>query len=347
MATATTTQGKTASPSVDAGEIKGKSLWQKLKEGKIAYFYIAPAAIVMAVITLYPMLFQIWMSFTTYSTRNLRATFGDIFTNTPPAPDYTFNNYTDIFGGLTKYGVTNYDFWRLLTFNVVWAFSNVIFHVAIGVIVAMVLNRKKLVGRRLYRSLFLIPWAMPPFVVALVWRNMFNTQFGAINQLFGVQIPWLESNAPDPIPFLSLLPLSYFALLITNVWLGWPFMSVVATGALQSVSQELYEAADMDGASRWQRFWNVTVPSIRPAMVPAVMLGLIWTFNQFNVIYFVSQGGPYGRTEILVTQAYKFVSEKRLYGLASAFSIIVFFILLVITLITNRITKATEGANED
>jgi arabinogalactan oligomer/maltooligosaccharide transport system permease protein len=229
----------------------------------------------------------------------------------------------------------------------VWAFSNVIFHVAIGVIVAMVLNRKKLVGRRLYRSLFLIPWAMPPFVVALVWRNMFNTQFGAINQLFGVQIPWLESNAPDPIPFLSLLPLSYFALLITNVWLGWPFMSVVATGALQSVSQELYEAADMDGASRWQRFWNVTVPSIRPAMVPAVMLGLIWTFNQFNVIYFVSQGGPYGRTEILVTQAYKFVSEKRLYGLASAFSIIVFFILLVITLITNRITKATEGANED
>jgi arabinogalactan oligomer / maltooligosaccharide transport system permease protein len=144
-----------------------------------------------------------------------------------------------------------------------------------------------------------------------------------------------------------LLPLSYFAILITNVWLGWPFMSVVATGALQSVSPELYEAADMDGASRWQRFWNVTVPSIRPAMIPAIMLGLIWTFNQFNVIYFVSQGGPYGRTEILVTQAYKFVAEKRLYGLASAFSIIVFFILLIITLTTNRITKATEGTNEN
>jgi arabinogalactan oligomer/maltooligosaccharide transport system permease protein len=347
MATVTAAPGKVSPVSAKAGEIRDKSLWQKIKDGRLAYLYIAPAAIAMAVITLYPMIFQIWMSFTTYSTRNLKATYADILTNTSPAPAYTLNNYTDIFGGLTKYGVTNYDFWRLLSFNVVWAFSNVIFHVTIGILVAMVLNRKKLFGRRLYRSLFLIPWAMPPFVVALIWRNMFNTQFGAINQLFGVQIPWLESNAADPIPFLPLLPLSYFAILITNVWLGWPFMSVVATGALQSVSPELYEAADMDGASRWQRFWNVTVPSIRPAMVPAIMLGLIWTFNQFNVIYFVSQGGPYGRTEILVTQAYKFVSEKRLYGLASAFSIIVFFILLIITLITNRITKATEGTNEN
>ncbi len=146
-------------------------------------------------------------------------------------------------------------------------------------------------------------------------------------------------------PDLLFLPLAYFAVLITNVWLGWPFMSVVATGALQSVPQELYEAAEMDGATKWQQFWNVTVPSIRPAMIPANMLGLIWTFNQFNVIYFVTGGAPYGRTEILVTQAFKLVNPGQLYGVASAFSIIVFFILLTITLITNRITKATEGPN--
>ena len=102
----------------------------------------------------------------------------------------------------------------------------------------------------------------------------------------------------------------------------------------------------MDGATKWQQFRNVTVPSIRPAMVPAIMLGLIWTFNQFNVIYFISNGGPYGRTEILVTQAYKLVNPGQLYGVASAFSIIVFFILLVITLLTNRITRATESIVE-
>jgi arabinogalactan oligomer/maltooligosaccharide transport system permease protein len=175
---------------------------------------------------------------------------------------------------------------------------------------------------------------------------MYNTEFGAINMLLGREIPWLETWAADPIPFLPFLPLAYFAALITNVWLGWPFMSVVATGALQSVPQEMYEAAEVDGASKWEQFWNVTVPSIRPAMVPAIMLGLIWTFNQFNVIYFITQGNPYGRTEILVTQAFKLVNPGGLYGIASAFSIVVFFILLGITLLTNRITRATESSYE-
>jgi arabinogalactan oligomer/maltooligosaccharide transport system permease protein len=120
-------------------------------------------------------------------------------------------------------------------------------------------------------------------------------------------------------------------------------MTVVATGALQSIPSELYEAADIDGASGWQKFWRVTVPLIRPAMVPAIMLGTIWTFNNFNVIYFVTEGGPFGRTEILVTQAFKLVYEQRLYGVASAFSIVVFFVLLLLTLINNRVTRATEA----
>jgi arabinogalactan oligomer/maltooligosaccharide transport system permease protein len=120
-------------------------------------------------------------------------------------------------------------------------------------------------------------------------------------------------------------------------------MTVVATGALQSIPDELYEAASIDGASGWQKFWSVTVPMIRPAMVPAIMLGTIWTFNNFNVIYFISKGDPFGRTEILVTQAFKLVYEQRLYGVAAAFSIVVFLILLVITLINNRVTRATEA----
>ncbi|MEO8285431.1 MAG: sugar ABC transporter permease [Chloroflexota bacterium] len=334
MATITAQPGQVA-PAESAVVFKKKSIWQQLRESKIAYLYILPSALIMLVITIYPLLFQVWMSFTNYGVKNLR-------TNNP---DFVgLNNYANVITG--NLPITNYDFWRLLTFNIWWAISNVIFHVTIGVLVALVLNRKRLFGRRVYRAIFLIPWAMPPFVVSLVWRNMFNTEFGAINQLVGTQIPWLETNAPDPFPFLSFLPLAYFAVLITNVWLGWPFMSVVATGALQSVPPEMYEAAEMDGATKWQQFWNVTVPSIRPAMVPAIMLGLIWTFNQFNVIYFITQGGPYGRTEILVTQAYKLVNPQNLYGVAAAFSIIVFFILLGITLLTNKVTRATESAND-
>ena len=314
------------------------SFLYQLRKGKVAYSYILPAAVVMSIITIYPILYGIWMSFTDFKLIHLR-------TGNPPF--IWFQNYEKVLTG--NLPITNYDFWRTLTFNIIWAFVNVVFHVVIGVGVALLLNRKRLFGRRVYRAIFIIPWAIPIFVSALIWSSMFNTEFGAINQLFDIQVPWLETSAEDiyPIPFLQILPLAFYAVLIANVWLGWPFMSVVATGALQSVPQELYEAATVDGATKWQQFWRVTVPSIRPAMIPAIMLGFIWTFNQFNVIYFISQGGPYGRTEILVTQAYKLINPGSatgpLYGVAAAFSVVVFFILLAITLINNRVTRATES----
>jgi arabinogalactan oligomer/maltooligosaccharide transport system permease protein len=99
----------------------------------------------------------------------------------------------------------------------------------------------------------------------------------------------------------------------------------------------------IDGASGWQQLRKITLPLIRPAMIPAIMVGTIWTFNNFNVIYFITQGGPFGRTELLVTQAFKLVFEQRLYGVAAAFSIVVFVVLLILTLIQNRVTRATEA----
>ena len=138
------------------------------------------------------------------------------------------------------------------------------------------------------------------------------------------------------------MPWSYYAMLIANIWLGWPFMTIVATGALQSIPGDLYEAASIDGASGVQQFFNITVPLIRPAMVPAAMYGIITTFNLFNFIYMMSRGGPLGQTEILVTQAFKIVNAQQLYGVAAAFSVLIFFILLALTLITNTITKGTE-----
>ncbi len=330
---APTSSKSTTGPIEGLGKAAGASWWQRYK---LPYLYILPAFVVLAVVTFYPIAYQIYLSFTSFTIKNLRT--GD-------APWIGLRNYERIIRNQVP--LPNFDFWHILAFNIVWTISNVFFHVIIGVAVALLLNRKRIVGRRVWRAIFVIPWAMPPLVVATVWKNMFDTQFGAINQLLGKlglpnDIAWLSSTKP-PIPGVDLLPLAFFAVLIANVWLGWPFMMVIATGALQSIPGDLYEAARTDGASRWQQFRDITAPLLRPAMVPAIMYGTILTFNQFNIIYFITNGGPYGKTEILVTQAFKLVNPNGLYGLAAAFSIMVFFILLVITLAQNRVARGLEG----
>ena len=138
------------------------------------------------------------------------------------------------------------------------------------------------------------------------------------------------------------MPLSFYAMLLTNAWVGWPFNTIVATGALQSIPKDLYEAASIDGANGWEQFRNITLPLLRPAMIPAAMVGTIWTFNLFNCIYFMSGGGPLRQTQILVTTAYDLVNAQRLYGMAAAFCVVIFIVLFTLTLFTNRITRATE-----
>ena len=122
-------------------------------------------------------------------------------------------------------------------------------------------------------------------------------------------------------------------------------MMVVSLGALQSIPDDVYEAAGVDGASRWQSFWNITLPLLKPALFPAVILGTIWTFNQFNIIYLVSAGAPAGSTDILITEAYRWAFERAdRYGLAAAYALLIFFILLVYTLVTNRLSRASEDS---
>jgi len=329
-----------------------------VRKSLLPWSYIAPAGILMLVISFMPQIFQVWMAFTDFRVKNLRFNVFNPETWAKFAPPYSepygLGNFIKIL--TNNLALENYDFWRLLAFNITWTVVNVMFHVGLGVIIALVLNSKGLIGRRFYRALFVLPWAIPGYITALTWKNMYDQNFGAINYLievlnntfgtnFATDIRWIAETTPPIGGLLSYLPLAFYALLLANVWLGWPFMTVVATGALQSIPEELYEAAVIDGATGWSKFWNVTVPMIRPAMVPAMMLGTIWTFNNFNVIYFISKGDPFGRTDILVTQAFKLVFEQRLYGVAAAFSIIVFFILLGFTLLQNRVTRATEAYN--
>jgi arabinogalactan oligomer/maltooligosaccharide transport system permease protein len=320
------------------------SFWQRFSRVGTPYFYLIPAAIVMAIITFYPLGFQVWMSFTNYGLANLRIN--------SPAPDFVgLQNYIKILQN--DLNIPDFNFWNILAFNLFWTFSNVIFHVVLGILIAVVLNTEGLWFRTIYRAVYILPIVIPGIIVATVWRNMYDPDYGAVNQalawlghLFGLapsvfNIRWIDQIDP-PIPGVPLT-LSYFALLITNIWLGWPFMTIVATGALQSIPKDLYEAADIDGATGTQQFWNITLPLLRPAIVPAAVLGIITTFNLFSLIYFLSGGGPLHATEILLTQAYRLVNEQHLYGPAAAFCVYIFFVLLALTLLINRITRATES----
>lgn len=314
------------------------------------YLYLLPAFLVMAIITFYPLLFQVWISFQDFGLKNFRTV------NPVPAPFIGLDNYIRI--AESRLAIPNFEFLRLVLFNLWWALSNVVVHVILGVLVAVVLNTKGLLFKGVYRALFILPVVIPSIIVATVWRNMFDPESGAVNFLLqgigGIvglpastplfNLDWLR-QPDDPISFIPL-PLAYFAMIIANTWLGWPLNSVVATGALQSIPGDLYEAADMDGASAWQKFRTVTIPFLRPAMLPYAIYGFVITFNLFFLPYFMTQGQPFGRTEILVTQAYRLAQERQLFGVAAAFAVYLFFLLLVITLITNRLAKATKSYAE-
>ncbi|MDQ3128843.1 MAG: sugar ABC transporter permease [Chloroflexota bacterium] len=313
---------------------------------RTALLYLLPAFLVMGVITFYPLVFQTWMSFTDFGLQNLS---GKVAPNVVGV-----DNYVQIVQ--SKLNIPNFEFLRLLFFNLFWAFSNVIIHVVLGVAIAVLLNTNGLRFKRVYRALFILPVIIPPIIVATVWRYLFDDNNGAINtmlqgigSLFRIppdafKIDWL-GQVDDPISFIPL-PLAFYALLTANSWLGWPLNAVVATGALQSVPPDLYEAAEMDGASAWQRFKVVTLPFLRPAMLPYAIYGFVITFNLFYLSFFMSGGGPFGRTELFVTQAYKLVNDFQLYGVAAAFSVILFFLLLSITLVTNRLARATASYAE-
>ena len=324
----------------------------KMRRAMLPYVYLLPAFVVMSVITFYPLLYQLVISFTDFQTKDLLLQLAS-----PNLKNVGLQNYIDIVtGGLP---VQNFEFFRILTYNIWWAVTNVLVHVPAGVLIATLLNTQGLWGKRIYRALYVLPVVIPPIVVAVVWRNIFDEQYGAMNQFltavgqfFGqidpVRIRWFQEYSP-PIPWLlpnGPLTLAYYAMMIANFWLGWPFMAMVATGALQSIPKDLYEAASIDGASGGQQFWNITVPLLRPAMIPAAMYGFTMSFNLFSFVFFMSGGGPARSTEILVTFAYDLVRNLRLYGAAAAFSVIVFFVALIVFLITNRITRATESYTE-
>ncbi|MFD4422886.1 ABC transporter permease subunit [Agromyces sp. NPDC058484] len=237
-----------------------------------------------------------------------------------------------------------------LVYVTLWTFAFALISVAttffLGLFLAIVFNDMRMRGRRYYRVAMILPYAIPSFLSALIWAGMMNESFGFINQVIfgGASIPWLTD------PWLAKV-----SVLIVNLWLGFPYMFLVCMGALQAIPDDIQEAATVDGAKPWAIFRLIKLPLLLVTVAPLLIASFAFNFNNFNTIYMLTDGGPrdsdapipVGFTDILITMVYKiaFTGQSRDYGLASAYSIIIFIVVAVISIIAFRRTKSLEELN--
>lgn len=300
-------------------QIRKHKFFQSVKNSPTPYLYLFPAMFSMLLLVFVP--FTVGTAVAFFAHRSGEYQF------------VGFSNFVSIL--LSKdFPITNpLSFYFTLAVTVMWTAVNVFLHVSIGLILALMLREPWLKMKGFYRMLLIIPWAVPNYITALIWKGMFNRQFGAINGI-------LQSMGMEPVSWFSSFWTSFAANVTTNTWLGFPFMMVTALGALQAIPGELEDAASVDGANGWERFRHVILPLLKPALLPAVILGSVWTFNMFNIIYLVSGGEPDGGTEILISEAYKWAFQRQeRYGYAAAYATLIFIVLLVYSKTTEKIGK--------
>jgi arabinogalactan oligomer / maltooligosaccharide transport system permease protein len=302
---------------------------------RYAYLYVAPAMVGMLVLVFFPFAYGITLSFTGQTIFNTNLPLTELWVG--------LANYVDIIGNVavakhadTGWVINYQNFYWTLLITVCWTVSNVTVGVTFGMLLALALNTPGLKGKAIYRVLLILPWAIPNYITALIWKALFHQQFGAVNQA-------IQMFGGQPVAWFDSVFASFMTGLATNGWLSFPFMMVVILGGLQSISADMYEAAALEGATRRQQFFRITLPLLKPTLVPAVVLSVVWTFNMFNVIYLVSGGEPAGANEILITKAYKIAFEEYRYAYSAAYSTVIFLILLVYGVFQTRLTRATEA----
>ncbi len=238
-------------------------------------------------------------------------------------------------------------FFKVLAWTVAFAFLSVITTFLVGMVLALVMNDTRMKGRKVYRTIMLLPYAFPAFMTAFLFAGMLNPKYGFFNQAFfgGAEIPWLTD------PWLAKL-----SVLGVNLWMGFPYMFLICTGALQSIPAELNEAAKIDGASGFQIWRHITLPQLMIQVSPLLIASFAFNFNNFNLIYMLTKGGPafadasvpVGHTDILISMVYQVAGlsgkAARDYGLASAMSIMIFIIVGTVSMISFKRSKSIEGA---
>lgn len=289
-----------------------------------AWTMVAPVVIVLAIIVGYPLGRGIWLSLTDATEANVERTIG--VNHIPATYEFTgLQNYVDAFGDPV--------FLQRLVWTIVWTVACVSITYSLGLALATLLNRQ-VAARGFYRMALVVPWAIPGFVSVFSWNFLYNEKHGLLNKI-------LVGGGIDAVPWLNDPTIAKLSVIAVNVWLGVPFMMVALLGGLQSIPGDLYEAAEMDGASAWQRFRHITLPGLRPVSTTVILLSTIWTFNMFPVIFLLTRGGPGDATEILVTQAFRmtFVDSPRNFSTSATWGVIILLLLLVFAFFYRRVLK--------
>ncbi|MBQ7502685.1 sugar ABC transporter permease [bacterium] len=311
------------------------------KTGLIPYAYLTPALILLAVLSLLPNLYSVYLAFTNYSLNHYNS--------------FDFIGLRNFFKIIN--GPETATFVRVFVWTVIWAGVSVIGAQVVGIFLAVLLNKPDLKGSSFYRTLFILPWAIPAFISVLMWQGLLNTEFGAFNQILmqthldkviQALLGLLHYNLELPIAWLDKVGWAHISVLMVNVWLAFPFQLTVCLGALQSVPSDVYEAADIDGASPWQQFKLITLPLLRSSLLPVLISSFAFNFNQFAAIYLLTAGGPAvpgsnaGATDILITYSYKLGFNLFQYGLASAYAIFIFILVVILSGVNFKLTGAFD-----
>ncbi len=297
----------------------------KKKNNAKAYPYLAPALISILAVTVLPIVYTVIVSFTNYNMFHLES-FSFV----------GFANYREVFSGSIKNV-----FFPVLGWTVCFALISTAGSYTMGLLLAILLNNPQMKESKIYRALLIVPWALPSTIAILAWQGLLNEQYGGINNLLhtlgiGAGIPWLTD------PFFARL-----GIIIVNVWLGYPYMLNVCLGGLQAISQEFYEAARIDGASKFQCFQKITLPMVTKLSIPLVISTFASNFNNFGNIFMITEGGPArvdnqfaGYTDILASTTYKMTTWSNRYELSATFSVLVFIIVGTFTLVNMHFSGA-------
>ncbi len=295
------------------------------KKNPKAYIYLSPALISILLVTGLPIIYTVVLSFTNYNMYHLN--------------DFSFIGWENYITVLT--GSIRNVFFPVLGWTICFAVLSTVGAYAMGLILAILLNNPRMKESKIYKAILIVPWALPSTIAILAWQGLFNEQYGGMNNMLhaigiAADIPWLTN------PFWAR-----FGIIMVNIWLGFPYMMNVCLGGLQAISTEYYEAAEIDGASKFQCFKSITFPMVTKLSIPLVISSFASNFNNFGNIYMITQGGPAridnqfaGYTDILASTTYKMTTWSNRYELSATFSVLIFLIVGTFTLINMHLSGA-------
>ena len=289
---------------------------RRIKEAITGYVLLLPVLLVIFLFVFWPMISSFRMSF--FKKQLGIATMKYV----------GVKNYKDLF--------KNALFKKSLTNSIIWTIASTAFQFIFGMICALILNQK-FRGRGFWRGLFIVPWVVPPVVVAIIYRWLLNGLFGYANQIFQA-LHFFE----EPLGWFSDAKLVMPVLIFINVWRGVPFMMITLLAGMQTIPLELYEAAKVDGASSIQRFFNITIPGMRHVISIGLLIYTLWNFNNFDMIYLLTKGDPGTISFTLPVMIYSAAFEEFQYGKAAAISTVMFVILAIVAFIYLRLMHSEE-----